>query len=442
MKLKGIALVAVAAGIWVSVALAGSAQVVLTTKGTVGALSSGSIRVGSLACKVGPHSPGSAVQLGDAVGISCKNGLLTRLRKLHLTTLSDEKLAQLNDSPVFAWTEGTIGVLGSSSIAVGALTCSLGSSLPSLTGYQVGDGVRIGCGDGVLMKIEKLPARPVFTSASGTLSALGSSSITVGALTCSLGSSSPDLSGYHVGDTVRIGCADGVLAKIEKPEPKPVFSTAFGTLSAIGSSSITVDSLTCSVDSRSPSLAGYHVGDTVRIGCADGVLAKIEKPHAPPAPATAFGAIAALTATSITVGPLTCSVGPSSPSLAGYQVGDRVGIGCLDGMLAKVGRPPEQQPQQPQQQFKTEQGAVSALGGTSITVGSLTCSLGAGSPSLTGVQVGDHVGIGCADGVVTKIAKLTDQQPSQLQPQPPQQPQQQLGTAQGAVTALGATSIT
>src|SRR5881227_2964478 len=111
MKLKGIALVAVAAGIWVSVALAGSAQVVLTTKGTVGALSSGSIRVGSLACKVGPHSPGSAVQLGDAVGISCKNGLLT---------LSDEKLAQLNDSPVFAWTEGTIGVLGSSSIAVGA----------------------------------------------------------------------------------------------------------------------------------------------------------------------------------------------------------------------------------------------------------------------------------------------------------------------------------
>src|SRR5438105_4445260 len=320
MKLKGIALVAVAAGIWVSVALAGSAQVVLTTKGTVGALSSGSIRVGSLACKVGPHSPGSAVQLGDAVGISCKNGLLTRLRKLHLTTLSDEKLAQLNDSPVFAWTEGTIGVLGSSSIAVGALTCSLGSSSPSLTGYQVGDGVRIGCGDGVLMKIEKLPARPVFTSASGTLSALGSSSITVGALTCPLGSSSPDLSGYHVGDPV--------------------------------------------------------------------------------------------------------------------------GIGCLDGMLAKVGRPPEQQPQQPQQQFKTEQGAVSALGATSITVGSLTCSLGAGSPSLTGVQVGDHVGIGCADGVVAKIAKLTDQQPSQLQPQLPQQPQQQLGTAQGAVTALGATSIT
>src|SRR5207247_7169552 len=100
----------------------------------------------------------------------------------------------------------------------------------------------------------------------------------------------------------------------------------------------------------SPSLDGYQVGYAVGLGCANGVMIVIVDKRTAittamttattTTPTTPQGAgardpISALSSTSITVGPLTCSLGPNSPSVP-FKVGDRVKIGCLGGVLAYV----------------------------------------------------------------------------------------------------------
>ena len=47
---------------------------------------------------------------------------------------------------------------------------------------------------------------------------------------------------------------------------------------------------------------------------------------------------------------------------------------------------------------------VAALSSTSITVGTLTCQIGAGSPSTSAFKVGDVVIISCTNGALTSIA--------------------------------------
>jgi hypothetical protein len=48
------------------------------------------------------------------------------------------------------------------------------------------------------------------------------------------------------------------------------------TITAVGGGSITfAGAITCTVNSSSPSVAGFHVGDRVDYQCANGVLTKI-----------------------------------------------------------------------------------------------------------------------------------------------------------------------
>ena len=51
---------------------------------------------------------------------------------------------------------------------------------------------------------------------------------------------------------------------------------------------------------------------------------------------SASGAIAALSANSITVNDLTCARSSSSPSLDGYKIGDQVGLGCANGVAIVI----------------------------------------------------------------------------------------------------------
>jgi hypothetical protein len=60
----------------------------------------------------------------------------------------------------------------------------------------------------------------------------------------------------------------------------------------------------------------------------------------PPAEQIQSGTISALSASSITVGSLTCTIGSSSPSVSGYKVGDRAGMGCDGGVLSRINTPP------------------------------------------------------------------------------------------------------
>src|SRR5207248_11171900 len=95
-----------------------------------------------------------------------------------------------------------------------------------------------------------------------------------------------------------------------------------------------------------PSLDGYKIGDQVGLGCANGVAIVIVDKRTPapvttttttttPQGAGARDPISALSATLITVGPLTCSIGSTSPTVS-FKVGDRVRMGCLGGVLVYV----------------------------------------------------------------------------------------------------------
>jgi len=121
----------------------------------------------------------------------------------------------------------------------------------------------------------------------------------------------------------------------------------------------------------------------------------------------AHGKVVAVSATSITIGLLTCVVGDGSPSLAGYAVGDLTQMLCThDGprlVLLKIRKtvpppgagPTGSQGKAPAPKLKTAMGPIVTLSSTSITVGTLTCAIAPGSPSVAGYSMGDVVGIVC-----------------------------------------------
>ncbi|MBV8080029.1 MAG: hypothetical protein JO186_06590, partial [Actinobacteria bacterium] len=197
-------------------------------------------------------------------------------------------------------------------------------------------------------------------------------------LTCSVSSTSPSLGGFHVGDAVKMGCHNGVLVGIVASTPTTSSTTTtttattnaygFGTITALTSSSISVTgdrSLTCSIGSGSPAVGDYHVGDAVKMGCQNSVLYGIvhttptttsttttttttpststttTTPTTTTSLASGSGTITALSASSVTVtgdSSLTCSIGSSGPNPATYGlgVGSRVSIGCTNGVLSHV----------------------------------------------------------------------------------------------------------
>ena len=286
-----------------------------------------------------------------------------------------------------------------------------------------------------------------YTNATDPISALSSTSITVGPLTCSIGSSSPGTGDFKVGDRVRMYCSNGVLIYIKADTPTTTtttttpaptttttptttstnYTSATDAITALSSTSITVGQLTCTIGSSSPHTGDFRIGDRARIYCASGVLAYLIRPDAPTtttAPTTntttttasehhdehhddvmttRLGTISALNSTSITVDGLTCTIGSSSPSLSAFKLGDQVGIGCVNGVLAKIGTP-----QVDDGGFKVvvQLGSITALGTGSITVGNLTCSLATTSPTVTSYKVGDRVGVGCAGGILFMIGAL------------------------------------
>ena len=257
--------------------------------------------------------------------------------------------------------------------------------------------------------------------------------------TCVAGAKSPSLDGYAAGDPVQAVClharAKLVLVKIRhlgKPgggDSEPV--TFGGVVTALSETSISLHDgsrdLTCAIGADSPPTAGVEVGAHVKVACANGVLVKVAllptgdgKPAPPPpvAPShttlAANGTVSALSSASLTVhtdgGEVTCTVGDGSPSVGDVHVGDRVKMGCVDGVLttlARVDNPPP-----PPANVVTVGGTLSALSVTSLTVhnaehGDVTCTLGASSPRVGDFHVGDHVGIACADGALVKIVRLT-----------------------------------
>jgi hypothetical protein len=224
-----------------------------------------------------------------------------------------------------------------------------------------------------------------------------------------------------------------LLAAVVQLGGEPSVQTISGTITANTGSSLTVTSprrsLTCAVTYANGQSALLKWGTGVRVGMAckktDGGLVVVrlvrlgttepKQPPvttttttAPPAPAPelrkAIGVVSALSATSVTVGDLTCSITGATDSLAAaakLTLGASVGIVCRPdgGRFVLSGATVVQTPAPtPATVSKTAIGTVTALSPTSVTVGDLTCSITTASDSQAAaakLTLGAKAGILC-----------------------------------------------
>lgn len=287
-------------------------------------------------------------------------------------------------APAFAeggmWRDlgGSVSALSATSISVKdgkrTLTCMIGERSPSLEGIAVGDRAQILCrhvrSGWLLLKARELKPKPEPAKALGAITALTDSSITVGALTCSVSDRLAEKVGtLKVGDKVGILCLRGVLQAVERKgddntgrdnpgggkEPGPSVVTLTGVVSAVSTSSLSVHGerdLTCSVPAAAGDKMSYlHVGDKIKVACVNGVLTGFARPEEPkPAPSsepgnkvTGAGVLTSIRGDGLTIhndehGDLSCRTTDASPKLGEFHLGDHVKVGCADGVLVAIAR--------------------------------------------------------------------------------------------------------
>lgn len=155
---------------------------------------------------------------------------------------------------------------------------------------------------------------------------------------------------------------------------------------------------------------------------------------------SAKGVVAAVTTNGVSITgahrTITCELGRRSPSLTGFSVGDRVQAQCRRFsqhlVLARIhhlSAPADGAGTSDPVKFG---GAVTALSDTSVSLHDgdrdITCTLGDGSPPTTGLKIGDHAKVVCANGVLVSWAPVTAADAAHVY--------------EGSVTALDTTSIT
>jgi hypothetical protein len=121
------------------------------------------------------------------------------------------------------------------------------------------------------------------------------------------------------------------------------------------------------------------------------------------------------------------------------KVGQHVTVACAKGVLVAIA---------PVTSGRAYEGTVTAVSTTSITVhtpnGDGTCTAGAGSPSLAGVNVGDRVLAGCTSGTnqLVLLKKLAAAPPAPAPPAPTPPSDSHTVTVGGTLTALSSSSLT
>lgn len=122
--------------------------------GPITALSAGSLSGQTMTCSISPTSTlAEGFQVGDAVRMYCLNGVLYQLKHNDTTppptTTTTTASTTTTTESSYTYASGTIFALSSSSITVGSgdvsMTCSIGSSSPSTSGFAVGNSVGMYC---------------------------------------------------------------------------------------------------------------------------------------------------------------------------------------------------------------------------------------------------------------------------------------------------------
>ena len=236
----------------------------------------------------------------------------------------------------------------------------------------------------------------------------------------------------------------------------PHGANATGSIVALTTSAVTVKTargtVTCSFAARSPSAVSFATGQRVRIACTGpaGHLILTKLRHvgftttaANDDAATRFGGvITSLSGTSITLHDgdrdLTCAIDSTSPSTATLAVGSHVNVACAGGTLVSWAPVTANAP------GRAYLGTLATIGTDSVSVdyagGVATCTVGAGSPSLTGFSEGDQVLMGCSipAGQLVLLRHSTTTTPAP--PTPPVTTADQ--TTKGTITALGGGTVT
>jgi len=266
--------------------------------GVVAALSADGVSIKgthrTLTCVLTSHSPSLAgYKVGDRVQANCRRTarrlVLAKIRHLPMRTIGSNEAEPVSFG-------GTVTALSDNSISLHDgdrnLTCAIGDASPSTAGLKVGDHAKVVCVGGFLHLWAPVTTSDAAHVYEGVVTAVGSSSITVHTsaqdATCPLGVGSPSVADVHVGDRVLVGCRVGsnLLVLLKRLAPAPPTSTAWtttaGTLTLLSSLSLTVHNdehgdLTCRLTDGSPHVGDFHVGDHVKLACADGVLKLIAR---------------------------------------------------------------------------------------------------------------------------------------------------------------------
>ncbi|MGZ8783459.1 MAG: hypothetical protein ACXWZB_08185 [Gaiellaceae bacterium] len=188
--------------------------------------------------------------------------------------------------------------------------------------------------------------------------------------------------------------------------------------------------LTCAVPERlAAKTAAFEVGEKVRMLCVRyrgrrAQLVKVErvgeKPKRTEKPAVEkkelAGTVVELGAAALVVqsaeNRLACRVPEEKQAkLAGLEVGDKVAIWCIGGVLAGLERPAARPAEKPAGEEVRLYGLISALSRASVTVqgeaGSLTCAVPAGlaEKAVGRFAVGDRVKLMCRGSELTYLER-------------------------------------
>jgi hypothetical protein len=192
------------------------------------------------------------------------------------------------------------------------------------------------------------PASPHLQFAVGKISTINRTRIAIGHVSCRIG---PRMfvSGFFVGERAVIACVRSELEKIEHGSPAmtgPVppsggsVQGAPGTPGTSGNvSSSSVSNTSSSVSNSSSSVSSSASSSSTSSSSSSGGTTVTTSSSVNGVPGTqATGVVSALSSTSITVGGLTCSIGPHVLALIGnaVAVGDTASISCNNGALAAL----------------------------------------------------------------------------------------------------------
>lgn len=298
------------------------------------------------------------------------------------------------------------------------LSCSLTSYSPATAMFALGEKVKIACTRHVLVAISDVPAKESarnyddettttsnVTNANGPISGLNSSTITVQTMTCTIGANSPSTAGFALGDSVRMYCLNGVLYQLkhnDSPPPAPLTTTTTATTTTHSDSPPPTTSTTTTTTPTTPQNYSGITGNITTL--SDGSITVTSSGTNDPTS-------------------LTCTLGAGTPSTSGFGVGSNVRMYCLNGVLYQLKDNTTPLPttstttttttttttmtQTTPQNVTDANGTLSTLSVDRITVGDLSCTIDGTSPSTSGFSIGNSVRMYCINGVLYQLRHNT-----------------------------------